>query len=416
MTKASSSNCSKEDRLKTSGYRSAKQSLPKDDFLESDSEIDEFAGGYQPGFAERVSDDDDEDGGGSESGHKNDENDDGHGNAQWEPDDWDEDGDVVSDSENESEQSGMGNESEEDENNEELKQLQKNLDSLPLSALAKAQKSLSRKTSSSFSSSSSKEEKLVAVKAKLSQIQRNKGKTTTFPELHMDGRVNQGNKDQNPDSDSEPETESFSTTKRSNKHAPTAMSTKNQVSRRRQVIDTAKPDRRDPRFSSVSAGKISADAHVHSYAFLPDLLKDELASLKEQVNTAKKVEKTCLLSEKPMRTAEREALELQLGKVRTKLVRSEKDQLERQALAQAKKQEKEKQSQGKGAWYMKKSEKRDLLLKAKFQDLEKHGGKTAVKKLVEKKRKKIASKEKKSRPFMKSTESVDGDKKRRRMA
>nr|ODN92289.1 hypothetical protein L204_05388 [Cryptococcus depauperatus CBS 7855] len=412
MTKASSSNYSKEDRRKTSGYRSAKQSLPKDDFLESDSEIDEFAGGYQPGLAERVSDDDDEDGGGgSESGHKNDKNDDGHGNAQWEPDDWDEDGDVVSDSENESEQSGMGNESEQDENNEELA----NLDSLPLSALAKAQKSLSRKTSSSFSSNSSKEEKLVAVKAKLSQIQRNKSKTTTFPELRMDGRVNQGNKDQNPDSDSEPETESFSTTKRSNKHAPTAMSTKNQVSRRRQVIDTAKPDRRDPRFSSVSAGTISADAHVHSYAFIPDLLKDELASLKEQVNTAKKVEKTCLLSEKPMRTAEREALELQLGKVRTKLVRSEKDQLERQALAQAKKQEKEKQSQGKGAWYMKKSEKRDLLLKAKFQDLEKHGGKTAVKKLVEKKRKKIASKEKKSRPFMKSTESVDGDK-RRRMA
>jgi ribosomal RNA-processing protein 36 len=44
-------------------------------------------------------------------------------------------------------------------------------------------------------------------------------------------------------------------------------------------------------------------------------------------------------------------------------------------------------------------EKRDLLLKGRFEDLQKRGGQKAVKKAVEKKRKKVAGKEKKSRPF-----------------
>ncbi len=41
---------------------------------------------------------------------------------------------------------------------------------------------------------------------------------------------------------------------------------------------------------------------------------------------------------------------------------------------------------------------RDLLLKSKFEALEEKGGKLAVKKAMDKKRKKIAGKEKKSRP------------------
>jgi ribosomal RNA-processing protein 36 len=63
-------------------------------------------------------------------------------------------------------------------------------------------------------------------------------------------------------------------------------------------------------------------------------------------------------------------------------------------------------------------EKKDLLLKAKFEDLQKRGGQKAVKKAVEKKRKKVAGKEKKSRPFARGQEdaartSEDGAKRRR---
>lgn len=62
-------------------------------------------------------------------------------------------------------------------------------------------------------------------------------------------------------------------------------------------------------------------------------------------------------------------------------------------------------------------DKKDLLLKARFEDLEKTGGKTAVKKAMEKKRKKVAGKEKKSRPFAPGSQGgSDGSGKRRRTA
>lgn len=69
------------------------------------------------------------------------------------------------------------------------------------------------------------------------------------------------------------------------------MSTKKQVSRKRQVIEVPKPERRDPRFSSVSAGHANADLHSKSYSFLPDLLRQEFSGLKEAVAAAKKAEK-----------------------------------------------------------------------------------------------------------------------------
>lgn len=54
------------------------------------------------------------------------------------------------------------------------------------------------------------------------------------------------------------------------------------------------------------------------------------------------------------------------------------------------------------------------MLKAKFESLDQSGGKRAVKKAVEKKRKKVAAKEKKSRPFARGHE-VGGDAKRRKV-
>lgn len=45
------------------------------------------------------------------------------------------------------------------------------------------------------------------------------------------------------------------------------------------------------------------------------------------------------------------------------------------------------------------ADKRDLLVRARYDDLAATGGKGAVKKAIEKKQKKISQKEKKSRPF-----------------
>lgn len=67
-------------------------------------------------------------------------------------------------------------------------------------------------------------------------------------------------------------------------------------------------------------------------------------------------------------------------------------------------------------------EQKDLLLKARFENLEQKGGQRAVKKALEKKRKKTASKEKKSRPFARGSNGAaggsggPGGEKRRRVA
>jgi len=111
-------------------------------------------------------------------------------------------------------------------------------------------------------------------------------------------------------------------------------------------------------------------------------------------------------------------LEKALARVRTKLEQKERDVRERDVLSDIKKEERAKQANGKKAWHMKNSEKRDLLLKSRFDALERQGGRRAVKKAMEKKQKKLAGKEKKSRPFARgdgaeTTDRRDSAKRRR---
>ena len=101
----------------------------------------------------------------------------------------------------------------------------------------------------------------------------------------------------------------------------------------------------------------SIDPHLasQSYSFLPKILKDDLSALRTAVQMAQKAERTCPLAQKPARVAEREMLEMQLGKLRTKIERGEREAKEREVLAGAKREENNKRKEGKGAWYMKKS-------------------------------------------------------------
>lgn len=134
------------------------------------------------------------------------------------------------------------------------------------------------------------------------------------------------------------------------------MSTKKQVSRFRHVVDVPRVDRRDPRFSSLSAGQVNAELHSKGYAFLPEMLEKERAQLKDDVKRLSKLEKTCKLVEKPGVTAQREEKELQLSKVLNRLSSLRREQAEREALSKVKREEREKREQGKGAWFMKKCE------------------------------------------------------------
>lgn len=103
----------------------------------------------------------------------------------------------------------------------------------------------------------------------------------------------------------------------------------------------------------MSGGVVDAYLHHKSYGFVPNLLRTELSALKQAVSLASKAERTCPLSEKESRIAEREQLEQDLGRMRTRLERTEREMREREVLAVAKKTENEKRKQGKGAWYMK---------------------------------------------------------------
>jgi ribosomal RNA-processing protein 36 len=112
------------------------------------------------------------------------------------------------------------------------------------------------------------------------------------------------------------------------------------------------------------------------------------------------------------------------------LERSKREAFERDVMVQIKRDERAKRSQGKGAWYLKKGififcfiviadkltigciigDEKKVKLQAKFESL---SGQEA-KRVMEKKQKKMAQKEKKSRPFAAGRDREDGPRKRRR--
>ncbi|QRV91436.1 hypothetical protein RhiJN_19454 [Ceratobasidium sp. AG-Ba] len=204
--------------------------------------------------------------------------------------------------------------------------------------------------------------------------------------------------------------------KRTSKHAPTEITSKRPVSRHRTVVDVQKPISRDPRFTPVS-GSLSQDHFAKSYSFIPELQQNEAASLQASLAKARKQRADPDTIDK---------LERALKRAESAVERAKREERERQVLAKVKKEEKAKREEGKGAWYLKKSEKRNMLLQAKFDELATAGGQNAVRKAIDKRKKKIAQKEKKARPFSKTQarsfaqgqssggSSSGGDRKRRR--
>lgn len=178
-----------------------------------------------------------------------------------------------------------------------------------------------------------------------------------------------------------------------------AMSAKRPVSRFRQVIELSKVDRRDPRFDGISAGNTDVNLTQRSYDFVPDLMRDEFHNLKAALALAQKRERTSPRAEREEREAERERLEREVARARSRVERYERETREREVSRKVKHEEREKRSEGNDGFYVKRSDKKDMLLKARYEALEKKGGKRAVKKAIEKKQKKVAGKEKKSRPF-----------------
>ncbi|KAK6506956.1 rRNA biogenesis protein rrp36 [Arthrobotrys musiformis] len=178
-----------------------------------------------------------------------------------------------------------------------------------------------------------------------------------------------------------------SRSKRSSKHAPTEMSSKKAVSRRRIVVDMPADTTRDPRFDQIGqSGAVNMDKIAKNYDFLEDYRESEIKSLRQEAAKEKN----------PIRKQEMEnTLKSLESKRDARKRRLEHDKI----LAEHKKKEREAIKQGKKPFYLKKSEQKKLVLTTQFANM----GEKQRSRVIEKKRKKIASKEKKRMPWSRRT-------------
>ncbi|KAH8803269.1 hypothetical protein F5884DRAFT_502626 [Xylogone sp. PMI_703] len=168
---------------------------------------------------------------------------------------------------------------------------------------------------------------------------------------------------------------------RSSKHAPTEISSKKAVSRKREVIPVKKRDIRDPRFESTS-GPLDMNKIKKAYSFLDDYREDEIKQLKETIKKTKD-------------EGEKERLKKELLSMESKKRADLQKRKAQEILDQHKKEEKERVKQGKKPFFLKKSEQKKRLLLEQYGELK---GKQ-LDHVIERRRKKVASKEKKRMPF-----------------
>ncbi|KAK6541650.1 rRNA biogenesis protein rrp36 [Orbilia ellipsospora] len=174
---------------------------------------------------------------------------------------------------------------------------------------------------------------------------------------------------------------------RSNKHAPTEMSSKKAVSRRRTVIELPTDTTRDPRFDRIGGSGVPDNSKIErNYAFLDEYRDSEIKTLRQEVAKEKN----------PIR---KESLQKTLQSLESKR-ETKKRQLDHdRILAEHKKKERDAIKQGKKPFYLKKSDQKKLILATQFANM----GERQRSRVIEKKRKKIASKEKKRMPWSRRT-------------
>ncbi|CAI5734251.1 unnamed protein product [Peronospora destructor] len=145
--------------------------------------------------------------------------------------------------------------------------------------------------------------------------------------------------------------EEGSKARRANKNQPLELSSKRAVGRFRQVVE--------------------------SYAFLDEYKQRELQQLKQQLKKTKSV-------------AKKDELKHDIALRQQEMTEKQKREKVQSALTKRKQEEREAVASGKGAFYLKRKDKKKVELHAKFQDLQETG---KLSKFMAKKRKKNASKD-----------------------
>jgi ribosomal RNA-processing protein 36 len=168
---------------------------------------------------------------------------------------------------------------------------------------------------------------------------------------------------------------------RSSKHAPTEISSKKAVSRKREVVPVPKRDYRDPRFESTT-GIVDQSKVRKAYSFLDDYREDEMKELKHAVKMTKDEESKEKLKQALMSMESRKKAQIRKDK-------------EQEILEKHRREEKEAVRQGKKPFYLKKAEQKKRVLLDQYGDLK---GKQ-LDRVIERRRKKVEGKEKKRIPF-----------------
>jgi ribosomal RNA-processing protein 36 len=159
------------------------------------------------------------------------------------------------------------------------------------------------------------------------------------------------------------------------------MTSKRAVSRKRDFVTIPKPQHRDPRFGPLGAPVNEAKARK-AYAFLDEYRNDEMKQLKATIKKTKDA-------------VTREELKRELLSMESRKKTQDRKDRARKVLEEHRIQEKELIKQGKKPFYLKRSEQKERLLKDQYASMNKR----QVDKLIERKRKKDAAKEKKELPM-----------------
>ncbi|EMC96184.1 hypothetical protein BAUCODRAFT_53966, partial [Baudoinia panamericana UAMH 10762] len=250
-----------------------------------------------------------------------------------------------------------------------------------------------RKRGSDVDERDDDEEKLEALRKRLRQIKKQKAAGTEPEEVHSAGqkrRVSRfakkavdEDRDDASDSDSAPsEEDTTSHHQRSSKHAPTAQTSRRQVTRKRTVIDVPKRVIRDPRFDAIHDSALPTNDNISkAYSFLHDYERGEIAELQTALKRTKD-------------PSDRETLKRKINSMENRLKTQATKEREQEVLRKHRKEERERVQQGKTPYYLKKKEVKERALVERFKGMK---GKEREK-VMERRRVKEGQKEKKRMP------------------
>mmetsp|Transcript_67822 Transcript_67822/g.112753 ORF Transcript_67822/g.112753 Transcript_67822/m.112753 type:complete len:217 (-) Transcript_67822:282-932(-) len=196
--------------------------------------------------------------------------------------------------------------------------------------------------------------------------------------------------------------------KRANRNCPQQLPTKRAVSSFRVApglnAGTAKADSRDPRFDAISKGNFEEHTWRSKYDFVFEQQKQELQQLKQTLARSKKAEKSRAkasrskqrrLRKKIIAPEEADALRLEINQKTNQVHLYDQAVAKQRAKSAIRKKEVEAIQKGKKPFFHKQKEVRKMELVERYEQLETKG---SLENFMAKKRKKQASKLRKSMP------------------